>query len=229
MCLRMKRHLETLPEESRRGDRRSVQHFPSEEHNVEEKERDGEMVLNFSDVESAISLILSRIPGNTSYPRVIFKHQLYPILQNQTEIETEIETLRNNNRIRLLRFPNSLIGIMFQRDYVSDIEKSIAMIQSSTNKGQDQRGKNQEIVSSLQKFICWLSLSTKTSILESDLNITNDDQNPLLIQADLQNIVSQGYLFPYRSSDASGLYYLSHRQVCLSHFLDLSIDNGLEW
>jgi hypothetical protein len=190
-----------------------LSHPTSEDINVEEKDEDE--LPYFSDVESAISLILSRIPSNTTYPRIIFKHQLYPILQNQTEIEFEIENLRNNLRIRLLRFPNSFIGIIFHADYLSDIEKSIEMLESSDNTEKEQKKMNQEVISSLQKFIQWLSVSTTTSILESDLKTTQSHENSLLTHSDLQNIVAQGYLFPHRSSNASGLYYLSHHQVRL--------------
>jgi hypothetical protein len=40
-----------------------------------------------SDVESAINVILSRIPSpQTRYPMIIMKHQLLPIIQNPTEV-----------------------------------------------------------------------------------------------------------------------------------------------
>jgi hypothetical protein len=210
----MKRHLSSsLPEELFRFESVSTNITSPQPHNPEITVEDEP---NFSDVESAISLILTRIPSNTTYPRIIFKHQLYPILQNQTEIETEIETLRINNRIRLLVLPNSFIAIIFHSDYVSDIQKSITQIECSDIIEQ-HRNRRQEIISSLQKFIRWLPTSTKTSILESDLKTVNGDMDPLLTQADLVNLVEQGYLFPHRSSNASGLYYLSHHQVSLNH------------
>jgi hypothetical protein len=41
---------------------------------------------DFSDVESAISLILNRVPDQLAYPRMVFKHQLYCIIKNKTEV-----------------------------------------------------------------------------------------------------------------------------------------------
>lgn len=99
-------------------------------------------------------------------------------------------------------FPNSLIGIMFYNDYVNDIETTI----SST------RASNPNIAQSLQKFINWLSTSNQISVLESDLL-----EKKLLIEPltkiDIQNIVDSGYLYPFRSSQANGLFYLSHQKV----------------
>lgn len=45
-----------------------------------------EIDYNISDVESAILLILQRIPFNLQFPKILFKHQLYPIIKNQTEV-----------------------------------------------------------------------------------------------------------------------------------------------
>ena len=47
-----------------------------------------------SDIENAILLILQRIPSSSSsssssscnFPKIFFKHQLYPIINNQTEV-----------------------------------------------------------------------------------------------------------------------------------------------
>ena len=46
-----------------------------------------------SDVESAIHVILSRIPLNTNYPKIIMKHQLLPIIHNQTEVMSSLISL----------------------------------------------------------------------------------------------------------------------------------------
>lgn len=39
-----------------------------------------------SDVEASLSLILGRVPDQNIYPRMVFKHQLYSIIKNRTEV-----------------------------------------------------------------------------------------------------------------------------------------------
>lgn len=97
-------------------------------------------------------------------------------------------------------FPNSLIGIMFTRDYIQDIERTRTNIT------------NINIKNSLEKYTQWLLISTQISVLESDL-IEKKENFDGLTRDDIQNIVETGYLYPYRNSDANGLYYISHEKV----------------
>lgn len=104
-------------------------------------------------------------------------------------------------------FPNSLIGIMFYNDYIRDIETAISSLIST----------NPNAASSLEKYIHWLSTSNQISVMESDLIGKNTTSQSLNIN-DIQNIVDSGYLYPFRNSQANGLYYLSHEKVFIHIF-----------
>lgn len=70
------------------NDRHLVLGQREKEEEIQEEEEVNSLFLSISDVESAISLIISRISPSSqvSYPRIIFKHQLYPIIPNYTEV-----------------------------------------------------------------------------------------------------------------------------------------------
>lgn len=122
------------------------------------EEETGDLDFILSDTEAAIRALLKRATKSSLCPRLVFKHQLYEIVYNKTEvaltaaiymfrilplshllcilssvqIESDLEVLRSQNRIRLFEqipAPNSstmLVGVMLNEDYIEDVSKMAA-------------------------------------------------------------------------------------------------------
>nr|XP_054763251.1 serine/threonine-protein kinase 19-like [Lytechinus pictus] len=61
-------------------------------------------------------------------PPILLKHQLYSIIQNKTQVDREVDQLRDKKEIRLFRYGNSKdvdeFCIVFSDDYLSHVRKT---------------------------------------------------------------------------------------------------------
>lgn len=73
-----------------------------------------------SDTHAAILSILHELKDAIEFPRAVFKHQLYTVLDDRTLLDQQLEELRKNQRIILFRLGNvgdEDTAIMLQSDF----------------------------------------------------------------------------------------------------------------